>query len=130
VLFSPFVGERRIDNDGVQPANESRLSAEPANVPDGAQHRFLNQVVGFICIRCITARNAVQHLLVAAEQFTQSAGLSALGRDHEIFVATLRTASFYHLEQSSRTQFACECRLRPACQLHCILQMRRQSAPS
>jgi hypothetical protein len=66
VFFSPFVGDRLIDNDGVQPSNEARLSAEPANVSDGAQHRFLNQVVGFLCIRGITARDAVQQFLVAA----------------------------------------------------------------
>jgi hypothetical protein len=66
VLFSPFVGDRCIDNDGVQPRNEARLPTEPANVSDGAKHRFLNQVVGFFRIRGVTAGDAVQQFLVAA----------------------------------------------------------------
>jgi hypothetical protein len=47
-----------------------RFPAEPVHVRECAQHRFLNQIVGFIGIRGITARRAVQHFLVAAEQFT------------------------------------------------------------
>ena len=130
VLFSPIVGERCIDNDGVQPGNEARLPAEPFNISNGAQHRFLNQVVGFIRIRGITARNAVQHLLVAAEQLTQSAGLSVLGWDDEFFIAMLPAATIYGLEQSSRTQFARERQLWLAFQLHRIFHMRPESAPS
>jgi hypothetical protein len=130
VLFSPFVGDRCIDNDGVQPSQKARLPAEPSNVSAGAQHGFLNQVVRFICICGITARKAVKHLLVAAEQFTQSAGLSVLSCDDEFFIATLSAATFYGLEQSSRTHFAREFRLRLAYQLHCILLMRPDSAPS
>jgi hypothetical protein len=129
VLFSPFVGDCRIDNDRGQPGKEARLPAEPADVFESAQHRFLNQIVGFICIRGITARKAVKHLLVAAEQFTQSARISVLGCDDEFFIATLPAATFCRLEQSSGAQFACECQLRLACQLHCILHMRSESAP-
>jgi hypothetical protein len=129
VLFPPFVRESCIDNDTVQPGSEARLPAKPVNVSDSAQHRFLNQVVGFICIRGIPARNAVQQRLVAAEQLTQSARLSVLDRDDEFFIATLPAANFYVQEQRSRTHFAREFRLRLACQLHCILRMRPESAP-
>jgi hypothetical protein len=128
VLLSPLDGESCIDNDGVQPGSKARLPAEPADVSDGAQHRFLNQIVGFICICGITARNAVQHLLVATEQRTQSAGISVLGCDDEFFIATLPVANFDVLEQNSRTHFVRKLRLRLACQLHCILRMRPESA--
>jgi hypothetical protein len=130
LLFSPFVGERRVDNDGVQPGNETRLPAESANVAEGAQHRFLHQVAGFICIRGVTARNAVQHLLVAAEQLIQSAGLSVLGSNDEFFIAALPAANIYGLEQSSRTQFARERQLRLTFQLHRILHMCPELAQS
>src|SRR5208282_1946007 len=130
VLFSPLIGERLIDNDGAQPGYEATLPAELAYVSEGAKHRFLNQVVGFICIRGITSRKAVQHSLVTAEQLAQSTGLSILGCNNEFFIAALPAVTCYVLEHSSRTQFARERRLRLECQLHRILHMRPKSALS
>jgi len=129
-LFLPFVGEGCIDGDRAQPGQKARLRAEPSNVAASAQHRFLNQVVCFICISGITARKAVKHLLVAAEQFTQSTGFSVLRCDDEFFIASLPTATFFALVRRSRIHFARERQFRLVCQLHCIPHMRPESAPS
>ena len=87
VFFSPFDGERCIDKDGAQPGTEARPPAEPFNASNGAQHRFLNQILGFI--------------------------------------ASLPAAIFCGLEQSSWIYFARKREILFACQLHCILHMRR-----
>jgi hypothetical protein len=126
--FSPSFGERYIDNDGAQPGNEARLPAEPINVSNGAQHCLLNQVARIIRIRGITVRKAVKHIQVAAEQFTQSAGLSVLGCDDEFFIASLPTATFNGHKRGSGIPFARRRQVRVAFQLHCILQMRPESA--
>jgi hypothetical protein len=125
--FSSFLRERCIDEDGAQPGAEPRFPSELSNVPESAQHCFLNQIVGFIRIGGITTRKAEEHLLVAAEQFPKSAGFSALPRDDEFFVTTLLAAIF---ERTFRIQFAHERQLRLVCQLHRILHMRPELAPS
>jgi hypothetical protein len=86
--------------------------------------------VSFIRIRGITARKAVQHLLVPTEQFTQSAGLPILGCDDEFFIATLPGATFYDLKQIFRAQIARELLIQRAFQLHCILHTCPESALS